>query len=173
MKRYRIGRAPTNEIVLQDRSVSREHADLTKLDGGSYQLRDLGSTYGTAVRLGADWHLVTLEEVNYRTPVRIGLFETTVAGLLGEVDPLAVYADGPDEPPWAVPEPRLSPDERAQQPETISPGWGRGREPAPLFRPPGRRTRARAATRPLVVIALIGLAALAIGGFLMAARTMG
>src|SRR5262245_3763063 len=100
MKRYRIGRADTNEIVLNDPSVSREHAELVKVNRSVFLLRDLNSTYGTSARQGADWHLVTAENVTYETPIRIGEFETTVAQLLREVDPLAVYLDPSRAPPW-------------------------------------------------------------------------
>jgi len=43
-----VGRAPDNEIVLDDRRVSRHHAELTQTDG-RWALRDLASTNGTAV----------------------------------------------------------------------------------------------------------------------------
>jgi hypothetical protein len=44
----RVGRLPDNDIVLDDRRVSRHHAEL--LDkGGRWVLRDTGSTNGTAV----------------------------------------------------------------------------------------------------------------------------
>lgn len=134
MKRYMIGRAETNDIVLQEPSVSREHADLTKIGRGVFLLRDLGSTYGTSARQGSDWHLVTGENVTYATPIRIGEFETTVAKLLHEVDPLAVYMES-TEPPWVASGSRLTDDERAQQPATIHVGWGPGAEPTPLMGP--------------------------------------
>jgi hypothetical protein len=76
VKRYRIGRAETNDIVLEERSVSREHAELVKLNRRTFLLRDLGSTYGTSARQGQDWHLVTAENVDYITPIRIGEIET-------------------------------------------------------------------------------------------------
>lgn len=134
MKRYMIGRAETNDIVLQEPSVSREHAELTKIGRGVFLLRDLGSTYGTSARPNSDWHLVTGENVTYTTPIRIGEFETTVAQLLREVDPLAVYMENPT-PPWVASGSRLTDDERAQHPETIHVGWGPGGEPTPIFGP--------------------------------------
>jgi ABC-type multidrug transport system ATPase subunit/ABC-type multidrug transport system permease subunit len=44
----RIGRAPDNDIVVPDLEVSRHHAELRSI-GGSYQITDLGSRYGTYV----------------------------------------------------------------------------------------------------------------------------
>jgi pSer/pThr/pTyr-binding forkhead associated (FHA) protein len=43
-----IGRAPSNHIVIDDPTVSAEHASLTKSPTG-YSLKDLGSTNGTQV----------------------------------------------------------------------------------------------------------------------------
>jgi len=133
MKRYMIGRAETNDIVLQEPSVSREHAELVKVSRSTFLLRDLGSTYGTSARQGSDWHLVTAENVDYLTPIRIGEIETTVAKLLRDLDPLAVYMEQRADPPWVRSNPRLSAEERAHHPETMMQGWGPGGSPAPLF----------------------------------------
>jgi pSer/pThr/pTyr-binding forkhead associated (FHA) protein len=44
--RVRIGRQSDNEIVLPDAGVSRHHAEVVN-EGGSFTVRDLGSTNGT------------------------------------------------------------------------------------------------------------------------------
>jgi pSer/pThr/pTyr-binding forkhead associated (FHA) protein len=44
----RIGRAPSNDIVIDDPTVTAQHASLTKSPSG-YRLRDLGSTNGTQI----------------------------------------------------------------------------------------------------------------------------
>jgi hypothetical protein len=41
-----IGRAPSNDVVIDDPTVSAQHASLTKTPSG-YRLKDLGSTNGT------------------------------------------------------------------------------------------------------------------------------
>ncbi len=46
--RVRVGRGKSNELVLQDPSVSREHAELLR-DGDGWRVRDLDSTNGVAV----------------------------------------------------------------------------------------------------------------------------
>ena len=46
--RVRVGRGSANELVLQDASVSREHAELVQ-SGDIWRVRDLGSTNGVAV----------------------------------------------------------------------------------------------------------------------------
>lgn len=43
-----IGRAPTNEIFLDDITVSRKHAEISRTHGG-YALKDCGSLNGTYV----------------------------------------------------------------------------------------------------------------------------
>lgn len=48
--RVRVGRGKSNELVLHDPSVSREHAELVRSsDGTSWRVRDLDSTNGVAV----------------------------------------------------------------------------------------------------------------------------
>lgn len=50
-KRVRVGRGLDNEVVLDDASVSRHHAEITREEGGA-EVRDLGSTNGTWVNAG-------------------------------------------------------------------------------------------------------------------------
>src|SRR6516165_11728118 len=45
----RIGRAPGNDVVVADLSVSRHHAELRRLDSGQFQIVDLSSHNGTFV----------------------------------------------------------------------------------------------------------------------------
>ncbi len=47
--RLRIGRAGDNDIVIEDLSVSRYHAELRKTAAGGYEIADLGSYNGTFV----------------------------------------------------------------------------------------------------------------------------
>jgi transcriptional regulator with GAF, ATPase, and Fis domain len=48
-ERLRIGKAPDNDLVLADDTVSRQHCELTRTDAG-VKVRDLGSTNGTKVQ---------------------------------------------------------------------------------------------------------------------------
>jgi transcriptional regulator with GAF, ATPase, and Fis domain len=48
-ERLRIGKAPDNDLVLADDTVSRQHCELTRTDVG-IKVRDLGSTNGTKVQ---------------------------------------------------------------------------------------------------------------------------
>jgi ABC transport system ATP-binding/permease protein len=61
VKSLRIGRAEDNDLVLQDLSVSRHHAELRKLPTGSYEIVDLSSHNGTYVN-GSEIASKTLTE---------------------------------------------------------------------------------------------------------------
>lgn len=94
MSRYRIGRADTNDVVLADPTVSREHAELVVIDGGRFQVKDLGSTYGVSVMQGTEWRKVTEAELRIESRLRIGEYETTVADLLRDTDRTVVRPHG-------------------------------------------------------------------------------
>ncbi len=47
-ERYDLGKHESNDIVLMDQTVSRNHCELIREPGG-YRLRDMGSTNGTLV----------------------------------------------------------------------------------------------------------------------------
>jgi hypothetical protein len=49
MQTFNIGRNETNDIVLNDKMVSRQHAQLIVLDNGQILIKDLGSSNGTFV----------------------------------------------------------------------------------------------------------------------------
>lgn len=54
-----IGRRPVNDIILEDPFVSRTHAEVSLLEDGSYEIRDLGGTHPVRVnnRLAAEQRL--------------------------------------------------------------------------------------------------------------------
>jgi hypothetical protein len=99
MGRYRIGRADTNDIVLADPTVSREHAELVELGGGRFQVKDLGSTYGVSIWQGEGWQTVTEIELRHESQLRIGDYQTTVADLLRDTDRTVVRPRGSEPPP--------------------------------------------------------------------------
>ncbi len=45
----RLGRHPQSDVTLDDITVSRRHADIERLDDGTYEVRDAGSLNGTYV----------------------------------------------------------------------------------------------------------------------------
>ena len=68
--RIRLGRDKANDIVLEDKLVSRRHAVIQKI-GEEYFLEDLGSTNGT---------LVNGKRVPARSYVRLNLTDTMLIG---------------------------------------------------------------------------------------------
>src|SRR5262245_835636 len=65
-KRYTLGRAATNRIVLKDELCSREHAEISFADG-RWRLRDLNSLNGTRLngeRLDGEWELAANDDVH-------------------------------------------------------------------------------------------------------------
>ncbi len=146
MRQYRIGRADTNDIVLADATVSREHAELTELGGGRFRIKDLGSAYGTSVRPAEAWEKVTESELRHDTALRLGEYETTVAEMLRDSDRTVVRAEAVHAP--AAPEPpKPTPPRPPAPPRTASPtetGTLPPRPPPPAFQflrdlPPEKR----------------------------------
>src|SRR2546429_259868 len=80
----RVGRLETLEIVLEDNSVSRSHAEVRLTDRG-WRVRDLGSTNGTrlnGVRLGqGQWPL------RARDLLQFGEIAVVVEAILEEGEP--------------------------------------------------------------------------------------
>lgn len=135
MRRYRIGRADTNDIVLADPTVSREHAELTELGGGRFEIKDLGSTFGVSVWQGEDWAKVTASELRHDAQLRIGEVQTTIADLLRDTDKTVVRArasEAPPPPEQTAPAPAgPSPAERTAPPQPPD-----AERTAPPSRPP-------------------------------------
>ncbi len=48
MRELKIGRSPENDIIMDDNSVSRQHASIL-IDGANYSVRDNGSSNGTYI----------------------------------------------------------------------------------------------------------------------------
>jgi len=73
-----IGRAPSSDVVIDDPTVSAQHASLTKTPSG-YRLKDLGSTNGTQIN-GVS---ITDDELKDRAEIRFGC----VTGVFRDADP--------------------------------------------------------------------------------------
>jgi hypothetical protein len=98
MRRFRIGRSESSEIVIADASVSRQHAELVELGGGRFALSDLGSSFGTHVWQNDAWIPAANTEIGADTAIRFGDFRTTVFDLLGEADRAALGLTPPPAP---------------------------------------------------------------------------
>lgn len=75
MQNIRIGRSSANELVLNDNTVSRQHAIVTLHSDGSATIRDLNSTSGTFV----DGKRLTTEEMPITNSSSIRLGGSTVS----------------------------------------------------------------------------------------------
>lgn len=85
MQRYSIGRDEGNDVIINDSSVSRRHADLIDVGGGVYRLVDSGSSNGTWCLGDAGWQQVTSAELDADALIRIGNHDTNVSALLTAV----------------------------------------------------------------------------------------
>lgn len=84
MATYSIGRGADNDIIIDEPSISRRHAELIAEPGGRYRLKDLRSSNGTHIQRDAGWE--TLGEADFEVEtgatIRLGRRITTVAELL-------------------------------------------------------------------------------------------
>jgi hypothetical protein len=147
---YRIGRDSRSQIVIDDTSVSREHAELHVLADGRVRLVDLGSMNGVRLRDGEQWRRIDGSAVvGPDDPVRFGDHATTSRSLLNKMSLGAgagpVRAGGsmpaPATPPLAAPGAggefaRLI--RRTTVPAPKEP-FGLGRQEPSLHLPPMRR----------------------------------
>jgi hypothetical protein len=82
MKILTIGRKGAN-VVIDDDSVSRQHAELTITKDGKFYLVDCGSSNGTEVRSGNDWKSIKQEFVREEDELRFaGRHRMTVRELV-------------------------------------------------------------------------------------------
>ncbi len=63
MRVITIGRSPVSDFYVEDKSVSREHAKIIVHENGNMEIQDLGSSFGTFVKLGEDVKKVTKDMV--------------------------------------------------------------------------------------------------------------
>ena len=84
MATYTIGRGTDNDIIIDEPSISRHHAELIDEPGGRYRLKDLGSSNGTHVQHDGGWETLgkAALEIEPGTAIRLGQKITTLAGLL-------------------------------------------------------------------------------------------
>lgn len=83
---YSIGRDDTNDIVVEDSSVSRCHAEL-RVDDNDLVLVDLESLNGTHIREDGRWIEIARASVKAGEPVLLGEVVITPDVLLSRIDP--------------------------------------------------------------------------------------
>jgi hypothetical protein len=65
-----LGRHPDSDIFLDDITVSRRHAAIRKVDGGGYEVADVGSLNGTYV----DHQRVDVAPLHHLADLQVGRF---------------------------------------------------------------------------------------------------
>lgn len=85
MPLYQIGRSHRCDIVLDDRAVSKRHAELLTLDDGRLYLTDCASRNGTHVLREGRWRAIRQGFVRRDERVRFGKVALTVADLLRKI----------------------------------------------------------------------------------------
>jgi hypothetical protein len=79
---YRVGRDPSNDIVIEHGSVSRHHCELRVLEDGAVLLVDCDSMNGTAVRQNGQWDHIEQATVERDERILLGEVVTTIGALL-------------------------------------------------------------------------------------------
>jgi pSer/pThr/pTyr-binding forkhead associated (FHA) protein len=82
---YVIGREPDPgrpRIVLEDKSISRNHGLISGVGDGRYVLEDMNSANGTYIRERGGWRRVERVTVGINDEVRLGMYVTSVSALL-------------------------------------------------------------------------------------------
>ena len=83
---FSIGRDDTNDIVVEDSSVSRCHAEL-RVDANDIVLVDLESLNGTHIREDGRWIEIARASVKAGEPILLGEVVITPEALLSRIDP--------------------------------------------------------------------------------------
>lgn len=82
-RKYTIGRAPSCDIVLADKTVSRVHAELAFLENGKLLVTDCRSTHGTVLmHQDGEAHAIRQELVSPLDILRFGSVSMPVKELL-------------------------------------------------------------------------------------------
>ena len=97
MQRYSIGRDEGNDVIINDPSISRRHAELVDAGGGIYRLVDSGSSNGTWCLGDSGWEQVMSTDLDADALVRIGNHDTSVTTLLMAVGVTPVKPGSDDE----------------------------------------------------------------------------
>jgi pSer/pThr/pTyr-binding forkhead associated (FHA) protein len=89
MECYRVGRSSENDIVLNNVTVSRRHAEVRCRTDGLYDVIDLDSTVGSYVMIDGEWVQFAQVTEEADEPIRLGEHKATIARLISGGDPLS------------------------------------------------------------------------------------
>ncbi len=159
---FTIGRSPDCDVIMDQGSVSRMHAQVT-LEGGRYVIRDLNSRNG--IQVGGQRvqeGVVKPGDVVFIGDVEVqAVFDAPpLPQAMPKPPPTKVSDAPPPLPPAAPPEPALAPEPgpSAFQPPGLGAAPGAGAPPAPLPPDDQARSSALAFLWTLVSIVILALA---------------
>ena len=98
---YIIGRDPSCDIVLEDDSVSRQHADLIVNEKGIFLLIDRDSTNGCFILREGTWEIVTQEIISIEDIVKFGEAKMSVKDMISSI-PMPSISNPPPPPSASV-----------------------------------------------------------------------
>ena len=81
VKTFIIGRHQNCDLVLDDTSVSRQHAEVVPMPDGHYYITDRNSTGGTFVHGDSGWEQIRQHFVKTTDRLRLGDYEIDVSRL--------------------------------------------------------------------------------------------
>ena len=82
---YRIGRGSDMDIQLNDKSISRIHAELLVTGSGAYYLTDCASTNGSSIWLDGEWISIRQDFIGAMEHISLGSYQTTAQQLIAMV----------------------------------------------------------------------------------------
>jgi len=88
MKTYSVGRGDDCDILIDDPSVSRKHAEFVVTLDGEFYLSDCASTQGTYIAEDGDWAAITQRFVNLSDKLLFGRHQIGVNEVIHRVKAL-------------------------------------------------------------------------------------
>ena len=89
MERLKVGRAADNDIILENLTVSRHHAEIVCRPDGLYEVSDIGSTVGTFVLNNGEWQQFSQATVTGDEQLSFGHQKATAGQLVAAYEDLA------------------------------------------------------------------------------------
>ena len=112
MRLYKIGRSTSCDIVLNNNSVSRKHAELLVLDDGRFYLTDCASSNGTYILQDTQRQAVRQTFVPGTACICLGDKQLTIADLLHKIPHGQGAASRPEEEDDSLPKGQVMRDSR-------------------------------------------------------------
>jgi len=112
MMTYIIGRSETCDIVFDEPTVSRTHAEFVIAENGTLYLTDCNSSLGTRVARDGAWKEIRQSFVDRNDTVLLGRHEISIVGILSRISNIA------SKPQHQTPKGKLSRNRESGQPES-------------------------------------------------------